>query len=506
MAPKNNWLSGKTSFFTLNLYNNNQTLFRFMKTKNNRRDFIKKSALIGTGFYIVPRHVIGGTGFTAPSDQLVVGAIGAGGKGGSDINNAYNGGKNRVAALCDVDPAMAKNAIERHEGAAFFHDFRKMLDQQKDLDAVTISTPDHTHAIIAHEAMMRNLHVYVQKPLTHTIAEARHLTHLARKQQVVTQMGNQGGSSLGVVKIKEWIDVNAIGDVKKVFIWTNRPVWPQGKGAPEANPSKKPQGLDWDLWLGPASNKDYTPGLHPFDWRGYWEYGTGALGDMGCHLLDVPYKVLNLGYPTGVQCSVANIYSRMWTPDYVPDGCPVASKVTIDFPSKISGQSGVELEWTDGGITPAIPDEISDYYSASSSGVMMMGSEGIITCTDYGNNPVLFKKGMEPQPFDTSVQGNLDALHNAAWTEACKAGFNSDKHLALTSSFDYAGPFTETVLMGNIAIRSHMLRKENEAGNMEFYGRKKLRWDGENMRITNFEDANQFVTKPYREGWSIPGL
>ena len=156
-----------------------------MKTKNNRRDFIKKSALIGTGFYIVPRHVIGGTGFTAPSDQLVVGAIGAGGKGGSDINNAYNGGKNRVAALCDVDPAMAKNAIERHEGAAFFHDFRKMLDQQKDLDAVTISTPDHTHAIIAHEAMMRNLHVYVQKPLTHTIAEARHLTHLARKQQVV---------------------------------------------------------------------------------------------------------------------------------------------------------------------------------------------------------------------------------------------------------------------------------------------------------------------------------
>ncbi len=167
-----------------------------MKTKNNRRDFIKKSALLGASFLIVPRHVLGGTGYTAPSDQLVLGAIGAGGKGNSDINNAYNNGKNRVIALCDVDPAMAKSAVERHPDASFYYDFREMLDQQKDLDAVTISTPDHTHAVIAHEAMMRNLHVYVQKPLTHTIAEARHLTHLARKQKVVTQMGNQGGTSL----------------------------------------------------------------------------------------------------------------------------------------------------------------------------------------------------------------------------------------------------------------------------------------------------------------------
>jgi predicted dehydrogenase len=302
-----------------------------MKNKT-RRNFLKKSGLLTTGFFIVPRNVLGGNGFISPSDQLNIGAIGVGGKG-QDIMGSW--AKNeRVIALCDVDPDNFVNGVTKsrkyYPKANFYEDFREMLDREKDLDAVTVSTPDHTHAIIASNAMKKGLHVYVQKPLTHNIQEARILTKLAKENKVVTQMGNQGGSCSGVSKIQEWIDKKLIGKVSKINVWTDRPVWPQGFQMKRSS-QKKPNNLNWDLWLGPANYTDYTTELHPFNWRGWWDYGTGALGDMGCHLLDVPFKSLELGYPTGVECSVATVFEKAWNHNYVPEGCPSSSIVTLNF-------------------------------------------------------------------------------------------------------------------------------------------------------------------------------
>jgi predicted dehydrogenase len=475
-----------------------------MKNNNSRRDFIKKSAILGTGFYIVPRNVLGGPGFTAPSDQLAIAGIGAGGKGASDLRNAYNGGKNRVVAICDIDPKQAAANVKAHPDAAYFADYRELFDKVKGIDAVTVGTPDHTHAPIAYNAMMHGMHVYVQKPLTHTLAEARLLTKTAASQKVVTQMGNQGGSNPGVLKIIDWVDQKRIGTIKHVHVWTNRPVWPQGVKMPAAAPDQKPSDLAWDLWLGPAKKIPFTPNLHPFNWRGFWEYGTGALGDMGCHLFDAPYKALKLGYPSAVQCSVADVYTRMWVPEYTPEACPLATRVTIDFPKDDHNPQGVVFEWTDGGIQPAIPDEIADKYVADSSGVMMMGEHGIITADTYGNHPRLYIGGQEVDHLNTDEAGNLDLIHNQNWTEACKAGFGSAQHKALTASFDYAGPFTETVLMGNLAIKAHQMRREDSEGNQNYFGRKKLYWDGANMKITNLDEVNQFVSKTYRAGFELP--
>ncbi|MDP4999813.1 MAG: Gfo/Idh/MocA family oxidoreductase [Saprospiraceae bacterium] len=480
-----------------------------MTNKKNRRDFLKTSTVAGAGFFLVPRHVLGGPGYTAPSDQLAIAAIGAGGKGNSDIRNAWNNGKNRVIALCDVDPKQAVTSVKRFPDAKFYSDFRELLDKEDGLDAVTISTPDHTHAVIAYNAMMKGLHVYVQKPITHTLAEARLLTETAASQRVVTQMGNQGGSNPGVQKVIDWVDKKRIGTITKVYIWTNRPVWPQGIGFPKADPASKPDDLAWDLWLGPASSRSFTPNLHPFNWRGFWDFGTGALGDMGCHLFDAPYKALKLGYPTGVQASVADMYSRMWSPDYVPEGCPVASRVSIDFPKDANNPEGVVIEWTDGGIMPVIPDEIADKFKPDwSGGAIMMGQKGIITVDTYGDNPKLYIGGQQADTLDTSQAGNLDLIHNQSWTEACKAGYGSKEHLALASSFDYAGPFTETVLMGNLAIRAYQVRNESRKYNGEvsydYFGRKKLYWDGKSMKITNLPEINDFVTKKYREGFTLP--
>ena len=362
--------------------------------------------------------------------------------------------------------------------------------------------------------MNRGIHVYVQKPLTHTIAEARLLNQTAQKNRIVTQMGNQGGSSIGVPKIQEWIDKDKIGKVHTIYAWTNRPVWPQGVEHPNANPSEKPKTLDWDLWLGTARKKPYSPGLHPFDWRGFWEYGTGALGDIGCHTLDAPYKTLKLGYPSSVECTATNVFRKMWVPEYTPTGCPISSIVTIEYKNSPHNKDGIKLIWMDGGLTPTIPEEIKEEYimnfdKGDSSGIMMVGAKGVITAEIYANNPTLYIKGEKPVVYSTSKQPNVNIVHASAWTEACKAGFNSKEHKNLTSSFDYSGPFTETVIMGNLALRSRDLRKKirtkrNGRDEMDYFGRKKLLWDGENMKITNLDEANEFVSKKYREGWELP--
>ncbi|MDA7711088.1 Gfo/Idh/MocA family oxidoreductase [Flavobacteriaceae bacterium] len=481
------------------------------KNLNSRRSFIK-NGVAAASIMIVPRNVLGGPGFIAPSDQLNLAAIGAGGKGASDINNASVKGRERVVALCDVDfSGSAKKSVEAFPKAKLYADYREMLDKEKDIDAVTISTPDHVHGPAAVFAMQRGIHVYVQKPMTHNIREARILTEMARTQKVVTQMGNQGGSNPLLNMVQDWVDKGTIGAISEVQVWTNRPVWPQGVPMPASDPSSKPTALNWDLWLGPAPEKPYTPNMHPFSWRGWWDYGTGALGDVGCHLIDIPFRTLGLKYPNGAECSVGSVYSQMWTPDYNPEGCPASSLITLDFDATEKTKSAIKMSWMDGGIRPAHPDIIppnSDIGGKdSANGVLIIGEKGIISTNINDSSPLMPKLYLNDgtTDFGPEVEKMTEPEygHQRKWVDACKAGFNSPEHLALTSSFDYAGPMTETVLMGNLAIRSFMLRKENAEGRMDYYARKKLLWDGENMRITNLEAANQYVTRTYRDGFKV---
>ena len=481
------------------------------QSDNSRRSFIKKGA-IASSVFIVPRHVLGGVGFTAPSDKLNIAAIGAGGKGASDIRNASVNGRENIVALCDVDFAgSAKASVERFPKAKLYADYREMLEKQKDIDAVTISTPDHVHGPAAAFAMERGKHVYVQKPMTHNIREARMLTEMAREHKIVSQMGNQGGSNELLKMVQKWVDSGVIGNIYKVQIWTNRPVWPQGGAMPAPDESQKPADLNWDLWLGPSKKIPYTPNLHPFNWRGWWDYGTGALGDVGCHLIDIPFRTLGLMYPKDAECSVSSIYSQMWTPDYHPEGCPPSSFITLHFDATEKTKSPIEMTWSDGGIKPSHPEIIPADHDiggkGGSNGVLILGEKGLISTNINDSSPLMPKLYLNDgtTEFGPEVEENIEPEygHQRKWVDACKAGFNSKEHKGLTSSFDYAGPMTETVLMGNLAIRSYMLRKETADGKMEFFGRKKLLWDGENMKITNLEEANQFVGRTYRKGWEV---
>lgn len=480
-----------------------------------RRDFVKKSALAAAGFTIVPRHVLG-RGFTPPSDKLNLATIGAGGKGWTDILNAWNKGKENVVAICDVDSSRSRQALEKWPDARRFNDFRVMLEDMKDdIDAVTISAPDHIHGVAAMTAMQLGIHVYVQKPLTHNIAETRKLTEAAREYKIVSQMGNQGASLPAQVQMQEWFNAGKIGTVHTINIWTDRPVWPQGIPTPNGGTALPEQMStdDWDKFIGPAKMVDYDPLYHPFKWRGWWNFGTGALGDMGCHLIDPPFRVLGLGYPTEVECSVGQIFIQDWTPEYIPEGCPPASSVQIKFPATAQNASPVTMNWTDGGIRPFHPDLIPADHplgsADSTNGVIMIGTKGIMTCGVYGRDPKLYLNSGEVIEYDDSYTGGMayheypEHGHQVYWTDAVKAGFDSPEHKKLTSSFDYSGPLTETVLMGNLAIRSYQTFVKRDGRSREFYGRKKLLWDGEGMKVTNFDEANEFVSRKYRNGWKL---
>ena len=482
----------------------------------SRRQFIQSGLLASAGFFIVPRHVLGGKGFIAPSDKLNLAAVGFGGKGFSDINNSYNNGANNVVALCDVDWGLArvKENFTKHPNAKRYKDFREMLDKEgKGIDAVTVSTADHTHAVVAMAAMQRGKHVYVQKPLTHNIHEARMLTEAARKYKVVTQMGNQGSSNPQQKQMVDWFDKGLIGNVHTVYLWTNRPVWPQGIPVPQTA-SETPVDLDWDLWLGPAQKVGYTPAYHPFKWRGWWNFGAGALGDIGCHIMDVPFRVLGLGYPTQVETSIGAVFLKDWTPEYIPEGCPPSSHVELQFPQSSKNKSAVKMVWLDGGLRPFRPEMLPEgepFPENGENGVFLIGDKGLIACGMYGDDPKLYTKdGKKLEAAPKPARGTAGTVslpengHQVFWTDACKAGFNSKEHKALTSSFDFAGPLTESVLMGNLAIRSYTLRTPKADGKGFTYpGRKQLTWDGKNTKITNFDEANQFVTRQYRDGWSL---
>ncbi len=484
-----------------------------MKNKNTnireRRDFMKKGAAAMAGLYIVPRSVIGGNGFTAPSDKLRIAGVGAGGKGRSDIASSFESGNADIVALCDVDERASKASRERFPKADYYHDFRELMDKAGDsFDAVTVSTPDHNHAVIAMAAMQMGKHVYVQKPLTHDIYEARKLTEAAEKYKVVSQMGNQGSSGDGVRQMIEWYNAGLIGDAHTVYCWTNRPVWPQGIPWPEENPAV-PKELDWNLWLGTAPYKEYVENVVPFNWRGWWDYGTGALGDMACHIMEPPFRVLGLDYPNSAECSVSTRYVENWGQAYFPDAGPIASHITLRFDGQTNGND-VEFHWMDGGIQPSRPDEVGpdEVMGDGGNGVIIEGTKGKMMCSTYGKNPRLLPTSLTdainvPQT-EPRVEGGSGG-HQAQWVNACIAGRGSKEFKELSSPFSIAGPLTETVLMGNLAIRSYDYREEKSNGEGYNYpGRNEiLLWDGANMKITNFEPANKFVKRNYRDGWSL---
>ncbi len=474
--------------------------------RNSRRRFLKNALVASAGFYIVPRHVLG-RGFIAPSDKLNIASIGAGGKGQDDIDHFFKSGKANIAYLCDVDDRQSVDTRKSFPNAKYYKDFREMLAKEsKHIDAVSVSTPDHTHAVAAMAAMQLNKHVYVQKPLTHDIYEARMLTQAAHRYKVVTQMGNQGSSGDGVRQLMEWNMAGLLGDVHTVYCFTDRPIWPQGIERPNT-PSAIPPELDFDLWLGTAPKKNYFEGLLPFNWRGWWDYGTGALGDMACHIMAPAFAVLDLGYPVSAECSVATKYIENWHKGYFPDSGPISSHIILTFKGR-NGKPDLELHWMDGGIQPARPAELepNEMMGDGGNGAIFIGTKGKMMCGTYGINPQLLPTSLNqktklPQTI-ARVPGG-DEGHYAAWVEAAIAGYESEKAKNLSSHFDIAGPLTESVLMGNLAIRSYDIQKK-KGEEIEYPGQHiKLLWDGPNMKITNFDDANQFVKRTYREGWSL---
>lgn len=477
--------------------------------ENPRRSFLKNAGVLAAGFMIVPRHVLGGKGFIAPSDKLVVAGIGVGGKGESDIASFYKSGKADIAYLVDVDDRMAVNARKAYPKAKYIKDWRELMDKEsKNFDAVSVSTPDHNHAVQALAAMQLGKHVYVQKPLTHDIYEARILTEAAKryKDKVVTQMGNQGASGDGVRQLVDWYDAGLIGDVHTVYAWTDRPVWPQGIQWPTAK-AEVPKELDWDLWLGTAPYKEYVEKLVPFNWRGWWDYGTGALGDMGCHNIEPAFRVLGLQYATDVQASVGSVYTDMFRRGYFPESFPPSSHVTLNFPKTAKTKGPVKVVWMDGGIRPERPEELelNEIMGDGGNGALFIGTKGKMMCSTYGANPRLIpvsrtKEVSAPQKMKR-VPGGAEG-HYAQWVEACLAGPGK---MEVSSPFEIAGPLTEALLMANLAIRAHDVRKPRANGNgFDFPGRNiKLVWDNDKMKVTNFDDVNQFVKREYRDGYSL---
>lgn len=447
-----------------------------------RRDFLGSAAAGAALFTFVPSRVLGADGVPSANNRLNIAGIGVGGMGRGNLN-AINKTEN-VVALCDVDWSYAKGTFEQYPNAKKFKDYRVMLDEMgKDIDAVIIATPDHTHAVIAMECMRRGKHVYVQKPLTKTVYEARMLTEAARKYKVVTQMGNQGHSEDGIRNICEWIWDGAIGDVREVHSWTNRPVWPQGMNRPTEEMAV-PDTLDWDLFVGPAPMRPYHRAYHPWDWRAWVDFGTGALGDMACHIMDPIFWALKLKYPISAQGSYAANVSEKWRKVGVNETYPLGSIIHLEYPER-EGMPAVKVKWYDGGLLPERPVELEDSrrMGDSDGGVIFVGDKGKLMCGCYGRRPELIpysrmREYKRPEP----TLERIRTSHEMNWVNACKDGSEP------STPFDYAGPFTEMVLMGNLCL---------------FRPGEKIQWDGDTMKVTNIPELNQYVNPAYREGWSL---
>jgi predicted dehydrogenase len=474
------------------------------KKSISRRNFIKASAVAGAAFTIVPRFVLGGKGFTPPSDTVYIAGVGVGGRGHEDLVQSVKHPKAKVVFLCDVDDRMAVESRKLFPKATYYKDFRVMLDKEaKGIDAVTVSTPDHTHSVVAMAAMQRGKHVMVQKPLTWSIDEARMLTNAAKKYRIVTQMGNQGASGEDVRVMKEMYNAGLIGEVNHVWAWTNRPVWPQGIPAP-AGRHEIPKELDWDLWIGPAEMIDYNPAYLPFNWRGWWRFGTGAVGDMACHILDPFFRILPVNYPNEVECSATTAWKDFFVEGQYDESCPSSSIIHYNYP-RTDGKGNITMSWLDGGLLPKRPEELlpNEQMGDWDGGIIMEGTKGKLMGGMWGRKPTLLptrlmKEVQLPKPTLPRVPDGTDG-HYAQWVEAILQGYGKG---VTSSPFDYAGPFTESILMGNLALRSYNLKSSDKTRG-DYPGRKKLLWDASNMKITNFDEANQFVKREYRQGWKI---
>ncbi len=439
-----------------------------------RRTFVKSAAAVGAAFHIVPRHVLG-KGYTAPSDTLRMGSIGIGGKGDSDITGMVKAGVS-VAALCDVDWRQGRKSFGRYPDAKRFKDYREMLDTMgSELDVITISTPDHVHAAATMAALKMNKPVFTQKPLTRTLGEVRALMAEAGKRGVATQMGNQGHAGAGTRLIREYYDAGAIGEIREVHYWTNRPIWPQGIDRPTDAHNPHPS-FDWNLWQGPAPERPYNPAYAPFRWRGWWDYGTGALGDIACHAMDAAFWAFDLRFPTRIIPESTTLYEET---------APKSSRVEYEFPAR-GNRPAVKVVWRDGSLWPQKPSELGEYDEwpvGEVGGQMWVGTEGAMIADAYGDGLRVLDKKKDAQfkktPPKVTYQrspGVYDELVNAI----------TGKGPRPNSSFvEHSGPLTEMVLYGCLAVRSGKIVELTPEG------------------VVKTDLPKDWIDPDYRKGWSL---
>jgi predicted dehydrogenase len=446
------------------------------KNKISRRVFIGASAVTAASLTIVPRYVLGGAGSIPPSEKLNIAGIGVGGQGRWDLDSVSS---ENIVALCDVDWKQAAGTFKHYSKAKRYRDFRVMLEKEKNIDAVVVATPDHTHAVATMMAVKMGKHTYCEKPLTRTVYEARALAKAAREAKVATQMGNQGMAFEGNRLINEWLWAGAIGPVREVHAWSDRPThngklfWDQGIDRPKDTPPV-PSTLDWNLWLGPAPFRPYHPAYVPFKWRGWWDFGSGGLGDMGIHNLAPVFSALKLTAPTSLHSSSTLVNKET---------LPLASTVHYEFPAR-GDMPPVKLHWYDGGIIPPRPDELEDGRELSrEDGLIFVGDKGKMYVEGWGgNSPRLIPEAKmkeykrPPRTLPRSIG------HHNEWIQACKEGTPT------RSNFDFAGPLTEAVLLGTVSVRM---------------GGKKLIWDSENLKVNNVPEANEYLHYQYRKGWTL---
>ncbi|MEO1980897.1 MAG: Gfo/Idh/MocA family oxidoreductase [Fuerstiella sp.] len=466
-----------------------------MTRETSRRSFIGQSAALGTAFWVGGQTSLKAN--TSALQSLSAACVGVGGKGGSDTSHIAEQGVS-ISGLCDVDGGTLKKKGREFKDAKQFTDYREMLDSLGDkVDIVTVSTPDHNHAAAAIKAMRMGKHVYCQKPLTWSIREARTMQEVAKETGVVTQMGNQGSSENGLREAVEVVRSGAIGDVKEVHIWSNRPVWPQGIGRPEGS-DPIPEDLNWDAWIGPAPMRPFKKGVyHGFKWRGWADFGTGALGDMACHTTNMPVMALQLWDPVAV--------TAVKNPGiFEGETFPASSSLLFEFPER-DGLAPCNFHWYDGGDLPddSIISQLPESFQRriqqqrdggrKTSGAVLVGSKGLLfSPDDYGAKYFLlpednFKDFEKPEQTLPRIPYNGGGDQRQKWefVQTCKGEYKT----GTTSNFAYAGHLTETILVGNLAIRS----KEGS----------RIEWDAKNLKSTNMPEINKFVHREYRDGWSI---
>jgi hypothetical protein len=462
-----------------------------------RRRFIYYSALAAGAATLPLGCATAAPRKLAASDKLRIAAVGGGGKGESDVACC---GAEEIVAIADVDPNRAANALKKFPNAKFYSDWREMFDKEgKNIDAVTVSTPDHLHALVASAAIKMDKHVYCQKPLTQTVYEARYLRDLAKKHGVVTQMGNQGSSEEGLRRAVEVVQAGVIGPVRQIHVWSNRPIWPQGITTPPGQ-DPIPKDFKWDLWLGPARSRAFKKDVyHPFAWRGWFDFGTGALGDMACHTANMPFRAAQLEYPSLVELVDHS--------ELNPDTYPKTSKIRFVFPPR-KGLPETEFFWYDGNpgdksvklLRPneEITKDVKDLLEkVPDSGALLIGEKGIVfSDNDYGSRFFVKMKDEKelingnvheaakavPKTIPRNMhEGEADLKQHLEWIDACKGGPTP------YSNFDIAAYLTEIILLGCVALRVG----------------KKLDWDGPKMMAKNAPEAAHFVKREYRKGWAL---